>query len=80
VRCVTPGLRRGGLAASAERRRVLRTPLLDAAQVFAVPGRLLASEAIVQRAGAQESRRWQVGEAVVLRGRSCPTPAASPVA
>jgi adenylate cyclase len=41
-------------------------------------GRLLASEAIVTRAGDDERDRWQLGEAEVLRGRSAPTRLARP--
>ena len=42
-------------------------------------GRLLASEAVVVRAGADERERWQVGEEQTLRGRSVPTRLARPV-
>ena len=37
------------------------------------PGRLLASEAIVNRAGASEAPQWRLGDSVTLRGRSRPT-------
>jgi adenylate cyclase len=40
--------------------------------------RVLASEAIVSRAGANEAARWHVGEAVLLRGRPRPTRVAVP--
>jgi len=40
--------------------------------------RLLASEAIVTRAGAREAPRWRLGESLVLRGRSAPTRIAAP--
>ena len=43
------------------------------------PERVLASEAIVELAGPHEARRWQVGGASVLRGRSRATRAATPV-
>jgi adenylate cyclase len=43
------------------------------------PERLLASEAIVRRAGSREGSRWELGEPVVLRGRSTPTRVAAPV-
>ena len=46
----------------------------------AEPGRLLASEAIVRRAQADERDRWQLGEAEILRGRSTPTRLARSVA
>ena len=42
-------------------------------------GRLLASEAIVARAGDDERAHWTLGEAEVLRGRSTPTQLARPV-
>jgi adenylate cyclase len=42
------------------------------------PSRVLASEAIVTRAGASEAARWNVGEAVLLRGRPRPTRVAVP--
>jgi adenylate cyclase len=41
-------------------------------------GRLLASEAIVVRAGEDERERWELGEAEVLRGRTKPTRLARP--
>ena len=41
--------------------------------------RVLASEAIVALAGAQEARRWRLGEPSVLRGRTRATRAAVPV-
>jgi adenylate cyclase len=40
------------------------------------PERLLASGAIVGRAGDDERGNWRVGEAVTLRGRAAPTPVA----
>ncbi len=40
------------------------------------PERLLASGAIVGRAGEDERGHWTVGEAVTLRGRTAPTPVA----
>jgi adenylate cyclase len=43
------------------------------------PSRLLASEAIVSRAGVQEAASWNVGEPVLLRGRPRPTRVAVPV-
>ena len=44
----------------------------------AKPSRLLASEAILRRAGAREVARWEFGEPVVLRGRSATTRIAAP--
>jgi adenylate cyclase len=42
------------------------------------PSRLLASEAIVSRAGAHEAKGWNMGEPVLLRGRPRPTRVAVP--
>jgi adenylate cyclase len=42
------------------------------------PGRLLASEEIVSRAGEREVGRWQLGEQYLLRGRSRATRIAAP--
>jgi adenylate cyclase len=42
------------------------------------PSRVLASEAIVTRAGAHETAAWNVGEPVLLRGRPKPTRVAVP--
>jgi class 3 adenylate cyclase len=42
------------------------------------PSRVLASEAIVSRAGVREAERWSVGESVLLRGRPRPTRVAVP--
>ena len=42
-------------------------------------GRLLASEAVVARAGEEERACWALGEAAELRGRSTPTRLARPV-
>jgi adenylate cyclase len=44
----------------------------------AEPGGLLASEAIVLRAGDEERAHWLLGEAELLRGRSAPTRLARP--
>jgi adenylate cyclase len=43
------------------------------------PSRLLASEAIVRRAGLPEAGRWELGEPVVLRGRAEATQVAAPI-
>jgi adenylate cyclase len=42
------------------------------------PGRLLASDAALERAGERERERWTADEAVKLRGRAAPTLVASP--
>ena len=43
------------------------------------PERLLASAAVVGRAGPEEAACWDVREEVVLRGRDDPTGLATPV-
>jgi len=40
--------------------------------------RLLASQAVLDRAGAEEAGRWRLSDSVVLRGRSEPTRMAVP--
>ena len=61
---------------------VIGDPVNEAARLTELaktrPSRLLASEEIVRRASEREARRWEVGEPVVLRGRSCPTLVAAP--
>ena len=42
------------------------------------PGRLLASDAVLERAARDEVKRWEVRERVVLRGRDRPTGVAEP--
>jgi adenylate cyclase len=42
------------------------------------PSRLLASDAVLERAASDEVDRWQVRERVVLRGRDQPTGVAEP--
>jgi adenylate cyclase len=42
------------------------------------PGRLLASDAVLERAAHEEAVRWEVREHVVLRGRDRPTGVAEP--
>jgi adenylate cyclase len=42
------------------------------------PGRLLASDAVLERAGRDEVARWAVRDRVVLRGRDRPTGVAEP--
>jgi adenylate cyclase len=44
-----------------------------------VPTRILASAEILERAGTEESRHWELGDAVTLRGRTEETRLASPV-
>lgn len=43
------------------------------------PGRVLASQAAVEAAGAEEAARWCLGDEVHLRGRDAPTRLAEPV-
>jgi adenylate cyclase len=61
---------------------VIGDPVNEAARLTELaktnPSRLLASEAIVRRAGAHEAPRWRLGEPLVLRGRSEPTRIAAP--
>jgi adenylate cyclase len=61
---------------------VIGDPVNEAARLTELaktrPSRLLASEDIVRRAGECEARYWEVGEPVVLRGRSAPTLVAAP--
>jgi adenylate cyclase len=63
---------------------VIGDPVNEAARLTELakgrPSRLLASEAIVRRAGAPEAGRWAVGEPIVLRGREAPTRVAVPQA
>jgi adenylate cyclase len=39
----------------------------------AAPGRVLASEAILSRVDSAETRRWRLGDPVILRGRTAAT-------
>lgn len=61
---------------------VIGDPVNEAARLTELakscPARLLASETIVRQAGEQEAGRWEFGEPVVLRGRSCATRTATP--
>jgi adenylate cyclase len=63
---------------------VIGDPVNEAARLTELaksrPSRLLASEAIVRRAGAPEANRWLVGEPIVLRGREAATRVAAPQA
>jgi adenylate cyclase len=70
-----------------ERRRyeytVIGDPVNEAARLSELaksePQRVLASSAIVERAGAAEAARWRLGGAVTLRGRAEPTRLAAPM-
>ena len=61
---------------------VIGDPVNEAARLTELaktrPGRLLASEAVVSRAEADEAGRWHLDEPVTLRGRSRPTRLAVP--
>ncbi len=61
---------------------VIGDPVNEAARLTelakASAERLLASDAIIARAGKIEAGRWQLGEQVVLRGRPAPTRVATP--
>jgi adenylate cyclase len=61
---------------------VIGDPVNEAARLTELaktgPSRLLASEGIVRCASEREARRWEIGEPVVLRGRSDPTLVAAP--
>jgi adenylate cyclase len=61
---------------------VIGDPVNEAARLSdlakATPERVIASDAALSRAGEEECRRWQVGEATRLRGRSRPTRLALP--
>jgi adenylate cyclase len=63
---------------------VIGDPVNEAARLSELaklrPERLLASAAVVERAGAEEAACWEVHESVVLRGRDAPTGLATPVA
>jgi adenylate cyclase len=63
---------------------VIGDPVNEAARLTELaktrPSRLLASDAIVRRAGAPEAGRWDVGDPIQLRGRSTPTRVAAPQA
>ncbi len=61
---------------------VIGDPVNEAARLCELakdrPGRLLASDAVLRRAGSQESVHWEVREQLVLRGRDRPTGVAEP--
>ena len=42
------------------------------------PERLLASDAVLRRAAAEEAARWELRDSIVLRGREEPTQVAVP--
>ena len=56
---------------------VIGDPVNEAARLCELakerPGNLLASAAVLSRAGDEEVAHWKLGEAVVLRGRESPT-------
>jgi adenylate cyclase len=61
---------------------VIGDPVNEAARLTELaktrPSMVLASEDIVRCASEREARRWEIGEPVLLRGRSEPTPVAAP--
>ena len=61
---------------------VIGDPVNEAARLTELakssPGRLLASDAAIARAGDRERARWRFGREESLRGRSRPTRIASP--
>ena len=61
---------------------VIGDPVNEAARLAELakthPGRLIASQAAVSLASADEQSRWRAGDAVVLRGREQPTTLAQP--
>jgi adenylate cyclase len=63
---------------------VIGDPVNEAARLTELAksreSRVLASGAVVRRAGAAESGRWLVGEPILLRGRAEPTAVAAPQA
>jgi adenylate cyclase len=61
---------------------VIGDPVNEAARLCELakrrPERLLASAAVVERAGSEEAASWETGEEIVLRGRGTPTGLATP--
>jgi len=61
---------------------VIGDPVNEAARLCELakqrPGQLLASEAVLRRAGSEEAVHWEVREQLVLRGRDRPTGVAEP--
>jgi adenylate cyclase len=62
---------------------VIGDPVNEAARLCELakrrPQRLLASGAVVERAGPEERARWVLGDSTLLRGRGSPTRLATPV-
>jgi adenylate cyclase len=62
---------------------VIGDPVNEAARLTdvakTVDGRVVAAAAAVELAAETEARRWELGDAVVLRGRTQPTRMATPV-
>jgi adenylate cyclase len=60
---------------------VIGDPVNEAARLCDLakrrPERVLASDAVLERAGATEAARWRVGDSVVLRGRDAETQVAT---
>jgi len=60
---------------------VIGDPVNEAARLCEAakqrPERVLASDAVLERADADEAARWRLGEAVVLRGREAETQVAT---
>jgi adenylate cyclase len=61
---------------------IIGDPVNEAARLCELakqrPGRLLASDAVLERAAREEAARWEVRERVMLRGRDRPTGVAEP--
>jgi adenylate cyclase len=61
---------------------VIGDPVNEAARLCELakqrPGRLLVSDAVLQRAGSEEVAHWEVREHLVLRGRDRETGVAEP--
>jgi adenylate cyclase len=62
---------------------VIGDPVNEAARLCELakrrPERLLASAAVVERAGPEEAACWEITEEIVLRGRDTPTGLATPI-
>jgi adenylate cyclase len=61
---------------------VIGDPVNEAARLSELakerPGRVLASAALVERAGDEEAAHWTLGDSVALRGRTDETQLAAP--
>jgi adenylate cyclase len=83
---VSAGLAVAGNIGAEERYEytVIGDPVNEAARLCELakerPGRLLASQAVVSRARGEEAGRWELGDAVALRGRQSKTRVATPTA